>query len=135
MGMRESYKARRRPYPQNQMRFGNWIGHFSHDRRLRFRIVTVMDAPPTGWPDGGPELSRRRLLQLAGTAGLAVATVSACSTEPTASPSSSATPSPDCTGEPRLQFDGEPATGARDYSRTGGHPRFASGVVPGRLGR
>lgn len=47
-----------------------------------------MDAsPPTGL-DGGPGLTRRQLLQLAGTAGLAVATASACASESAASPAS-----------------------------------------------
>jgi hypothetical protein len=53
-----------------------------------------MDESPLERSGGGRELSRRRLLRLAGTAGLAVATVSACSKEPAASPSSSLAPSP-----------------------------------------
>ena len=55
-------------------------------------MVTVMDAPRTGWPDDGPEFSRRRLLQLAGTAGLAAVSVGACSTQPTASAAPAVSP-------------------------------------------
>jgi hypothetical protein len=58
-----------------------------------------MDAPPPDRRAGRPELvSRRRLLRLAGGAGL-VATVGACS-EPATSRSSPATPSPTATAGP-----------------------------------
>jgi N-acetylmuramoyl-L-alanine amidase len=59
-----------------------------------------MDASPLDRSDGGPELSRRRLLQLAGTAGLTVATISACSKEPAAGPSASLTPGPTAPASP-----------------------------------
>jgi hypothetical protein len=58
--------------------------------------VTVMDAPPPDRRDGRAELvSRRRLLRLAGGAGV-VATDGACS-EPATRTSSPATPSPTAT--------------------------------------
>jgi hypothetical protein len=64
---------------------------------MRFRIVTVMEQPPLDQSDDRPELvSRRRLLQLAGAAGLAAA-ATACSTEPPARPSSSPSPGPTAT--------------------------------------
>ena len=44
--------------------------------------------------DSGQEVTRRRLLQLAGTAGLAAATAAACSKQPVANSTPSATPSP-----------------------------------------
>src|ERR671916_526510 len=50
-----------------------------------------MDAPPS---DGDRALSRRRLLGLAGAAGLAAATASACSAEPAPRPSPTQSPSP-----------------------------------------
>ena len=56
-----------------------------------------MEQPPRDQPGDRPELvSRRRLLQLARTAGLAAA-VSACSTKPPAGPSSSPSSSPTAT--------------------------------------
>ena len=64
---------------------------------MGLRIVTVMEQPPPDQPVDRTELvSRRRLLQSAGTAGL-VAAASACSTEPPAHPSSSPSPSPTAT--------------------------------------
>jgi N-acetylmuramoyl-L-alanine amidase len=60
---------------------------------LVFRIVTVMEQPPLDHSDGRLEfVSRRRLLQLAGTAGLAAA-VTACSNTSSAPPTSSPSPS------------------------------------------
>ena len=47
----------------------------------------MVESPPTGL-DGGRGLSRRQLLQLAGTAGLAVATAIVCASESAASPAS-----------------------------------------------
>lgn len=47
-------------------------------------MVTVMDASLPLHSDGSPDLTRRRLLQLAGAAGLSVAALSACSTRPAA---------------------------------------------------
>jgi N-acetylmuramoyl-L-alanine amidase len=56
--------------------------------------LTDMDTSPPDGPSGGPELSRRRLLHLAGTAGLAVATIAACSKMSAADPSPSPISSP-----------------------------------------
>src|SRR5215212_3850137 len=55
-------------------------------------MVTVVDASPLHRPSSSSEISRRRLLRLAGTAGLTVAAAGACSTEPTAGPSSAQPP-------------------------------------------
>ena len=94
MGMRESYKAlARAPAKTGAIR--------ELDRRFRDRHgLPYRDrhgAPPPDQPVDRTELvSRRRLLQLAGTAGL-VAAASACSTEPPAHPSSSPSPSPTAT--------------------------------------
>jgi N-acetylmuramoyl-L-alanine amidase len=76
-------------------------------------MVAVMEVPA---PDQrGSEaglVRRRRLLQLAGTAGLAAA-MGACSTEPTARPNSSSTPSPAATAvSPTVSPPPEPLTSA-----------------------
>jgi N-acetylmuramoyl-L-alanine amidase len=57
-------------------------------------MVTVMDASPLDRPDDRRGLSRRRLLRLAGTAGVAVTALGACSKAPVAGPTSSPAPSP-----------------------------------------
>jgi hypothetical protein len=74
-----------------------------------------MDAPPPDRPVRGQEfVSRRRLLRMAGAAGLAVAAVSACSRAPTAGESSSAVPSPTATADavssPKASPPPEPMT-------------------------
>ena len=72
------------------------IQTLDRDRRPGLRIVTVMDGPVPERPDRRYELvSRRRLLRLAGGAGL-VATVDACSV-PTTRTNSPATPGPTAT--------------------------------------
>jgi len=72
-------------------------------------ILNAMDAPPPDRRDGRPELvSRRRLLRLAGGAGL-VATVGACSSAPaTPNPTATAGPkaSPAATPPPFSDIDG-----------------------------
>ena len=80
---------------ENRCDCGNWIAAaFGPAIDMGLRIVTVMEQPPPDQPDDRPDLvSRRRLLQSAGTAGLAAA-AGACSTEPPARPSSSPSPSP-----------------------------------------
>jgi hypothetical protein len=76
-------------------------------------MVTLMEAPPPGQRGSKAKpIERRRLLQLAGTAGLAAA-VSACSTEPTPRLSSSSTPSPAATAaSPTASPPPEPLTSA-----------------------
>ena len=71
---------------------------------MGFRMVTVMQQPPIEQSDDGPDLvSRRQLLRLAGTVGLAAA-VTACSTESPARSSSSPSLKPAATAA------GPPAT-------------------------
>ena len=104
-----------------------------------------MDAPPPDRPDGRPELvSRRRLLRLAGSAGLA-ATVSACSnwtvvesvTEPTTRPSPrpTATAGPDAS--PTASPPPEPMTSPTPTSSAASAVmlcRDAWGARPARAG-
>ena len=90
--MRESYKAATCTDPQKAVAIRELDRQLWHDRNPNFRIVTVMDASDRSV--GDPALSRRRLLRLAGTAGLIVAAVGACSKKPAAGSSSSPSPSP-----------------------------------------
>ena len=97
MGMRESYKELARAHTKRPLRFGNWIASFGATIHTVFRIVAVMEQPPCDPPGERSEVvSRRRLLRLAGTAGL-VAAASACASEAPSRPSSSASPSPTAT--------------------------------------
>ena len=99
---------------------------------MGLRIVTVMEQPPPDQPVDRTELvSRRRLLQLAGTEGL-VAAASACSTEPPAHPSSSPSPSPTATAASPASY---PAPRAIDLNRTDVERPTGRDVVPRRLGR
>src|SRR5262245_53830278 len=62
---------------------------------VTLRIVTSMEPVLPDRSTDGQGLSRRRLLRLAGTAGVAVAAMGACAKDPAAAgPTSSSTPNP-----------------------------------------